>query len=381
MPDVIDVGDRIRAARQALGTTQEELARAVGLPAAQTVSSIERGERAVKAAELVRFADALHRTVDELLGLESRPEVRVLWRRDGREASRDREEELVERARRYALVEKWSNASPADQLPDHDFNVLDQPWLDRFGFAEAGRLAPRVARILDLGSRPAASLQAVLEERFGLKLFFEDLEGEESAACTRGDFGCAVLMNAKQAPWRRNFNLAHELFHLVTWRAVERAWQNQTAEPGTFETVEKVANAFASHLLLPAAELESQFDLRFPSGETNDVDLIELAREFGVSTEALLWRLRFMGKLSQNEVEARLADPAFRQRDRRTMPGHWEQPERGLPPRYRRLARAAYEKGEITLARLAQVLETSIGEVVELGLEGTRGEEATAAPA
>lgn len=381
MPENNHIGEAIRRARRALRMTQQQLAEAVELPAPQTVSSIERGEREVKAAELVRLARALHRSVDELLGLETRSDVRVLWRRGTEQASVEREAKLVERARRYALIEKWSNASPADELPEYELNLSDQTWLDRFGYAEVGRLAPRLGRVLDLGSRPAASLQAVLEERFGLKLFFEELGEEESAACTRGDFGFAVLMNAREAPWRRNFNLAHELFHLVTWSSFQRAWP-EGQEPATFATVEKLANAFASHLLLPATELESQFNLRFPNGETNDIDLIELAREFGVSTEALLWRLKLLGKLTQKEVEAKLGDAEFRRKDRRTMPDYWDETAEGpLPERYVRLAKAAYAKGEITLARLAQLLETSVGEVAEFDLGKGDGEEAAASPA
>jgi len=46
---------------------------------------------------------------------------------------------------------------------------------------------------------------------------------EGSAASAIGPFGPAILMNSKEAPWRRNYNFAHELFHLITWESLKPA--------------------------------------------------------------------------------------------------------------------------------------------------------------
>jgi Zn-dependent peptidase ImmA (M78 family)/transcriptional regulator with XRE-family HTH domain len=375
--DAVRLGQAIRARRKALGVTQEQLAAALGFNAAQTVSDIERGERSVKAWELVKIADALSTTVEDLLELRrTSDDVHVLWRRGSTAASSELEGKFLDRSRRYALLERWNALPPAPQLPQLELDP------DRDSFRDAAKLARTVGKALDLGSRPAAALAAVLVEVFRVKIFFEHLGEDESAASAKGDFGYAILMNANQAPWRRNYNLAHEVFHLVTWDATVGALNPAAGAPFWLDRIERLANAFASHLLLPADEVEARFDIRFSNGELRYGDLVEMAREFDVSTEALVWRLRLMNKLSQEQAEQILEDPEFRREDRRSMPGSWDRPPRGpLPDRYWRLALNAYRRGEVTLARLANLLETSVSQAGELVDGWEDGREAAAAPA
>lgn len=377
MAETTGLAREIRKRRKALRLTQGELAAAVGFSAAQIVSDIERSQRDVKAWELVKIANALHTTVDGLLGIrEAVTPVRVLWRRGSATASRDLEEKFLERARRFALLEKWNGLPPSPELPQQEFD----PEVTSFG--DAARMAVAVGRVLDLGSRPAASLTSVLQEAFGVKLFVEPLGEGESAASAKGDFGYAVLMNARQAPWRRNYNLAHELFHLVTWDSTQRLWPREYDEPQWLEHAEKLANAFASHLLLPAEEVEAQHRGRFPAGELDYADLVEMAREFEVSSEALVWRLRLMGKLTQDRAEEILEDPEFRKEDRRTMPDYWgATPSGPLPQRYWRLALSAYRRGELSLARLADILEIPVSEAGAIVMTQEDERQATTAPA
>lgn len=370
------LGGAIKQRRTEVGLTQGDLAVAVGFSAPQTVSDIERGEREVKAWELIRIARALRTTPDDLLGLESVSESRVMWRRGSPTGTRETEEVFLDRARRYALLEKWNQLPPAATLPEFELDAATA------SFPDAARLAREVGKVLDLGSRPAASLQSVLQEAFGVKLFFQEMEGDESAATAKGDFGCAVLMNATQAPWRRNYNLAHEVFHLVTWEGTCEAWGADEDEPHWIEHIEKLANAFASHLLLPADEVSSQYDSRFPEGDIRYPDLVEMAREFEVSTEALVWRLRLLGKISQARAEEILADPLFRTEDRRTMPHHWAAaPDGPLPGRYWRLALNAYRRGEVSLAKVAGMLEISVSEAGALLMSADDEQQAAPSPA
>ena len=369
------LGSAIRAAREALGITQGALAAAAGFASLQIVSAIETGQREVKAWELVKLARALHTSIDVLLGLDEPAEAKVFWRRGSAGISAAREAQLRERAERFALLEEWCDLSPAEPLPELAFDPR------RASFADAERLALALFRTLDLGSRPAASLLRVLEERFRLKVFYDELGGDESAACARGAFGAAVLMNAAQAPWRRNFSLAHELFHLVTWSAVESVWPAEE-EPEWSERLEMLADVFASHLLLPAAEVGAQLDAR-TAGERalEGTDVIAMAREFDVSTEAFAWRLVNLRRRDADWAKALLADPEFRRRDRLTMSTRWRHPDVPFPERYVRLALLAYEKDRLSLSRLAEFLETSIGEVYALIEESELGETAAAPPA
>lgn len=370
------LGEAIQARRKVIGLTQGDLAVAVGFSVPQTVSDIERGQREVKAWELVKIARALRTTPDDLLGLERALEGEVLWRRGSSAASKEIEAVFLDRARRYALLEKWNQLPPSSTLPEFELSPYEAT------FNDAARLAGEVGKTLDLGSRPAASLLLVLQEAFRVKLFFQELGDGESAAAAKGDFGCAVLMNAAQAPWRRNYNLAHEVFHLVTWKSTCDAWGSGEEEPSWLEHVEKLANAFASHLLLPGDEVASQYEARFPDDEIGYADLVEMAREFEVSTEALVWRLRSLGRISQDRAEQILADPSFRREDRRTMPDHWSNaPDGPLPLRYWRLASSAYRRGEVSLGKIARMLEISVSEAGALLMSGEDEPEAAPSPA
>lgn len=198
-----------------------------------------------------------------------------------------------------------------------------------------------------------------------------------SAACVRGEeFGAAILMDASEAPWRRNFSFAHELFHLVTWSAVERAWAEHTAgatdegsEPEWFERLEKFANVFAFHLLLPADSVRARLDARqrgeeSPRGTSKPAipDLVFLAAStFKVSTAALVYRLVDLGVFTHDECAPLIADAQLKALDGNMRRGGWDRPASPFSERYWELARTAYERGEVGLSLLATYLETPIG--------------------
>jgi hypothetical protein len=128
--------------------------------------------------------------------------------------------------------------------------------------------------------------------------------------------------------------------------------------------------------------VSGQIDARTAGGrELTGSDVVELAREFGVSTKAFAWRLVNLRHRDAEWAHALLADPAFRRRDRMTMPSHWTEPEVPFPERYRRLALLAYGNHELSLSKLATFLEMSIGEANAFLEHAEHGQEAeTAAP-
>jgi len=66
LPAAEEFGRRVRARRQALGWTQEDLAEATGLHWTY-VGSVERGERNISLANIVRLAEALGADPGKLL--------------------------------------------------------------------------------------------------------------------------------------------------------------------------------------------------------------------------------------------------------------------------------------------------------------------------
>jgi len=348
---------RITEMRKSLKLTQADLAKEIGVSSPQIISQIEQGKREVGAWELAKFAKILRTTTNTLLDIaEPKPLPEVLWRRIP-EQEEIKKADFLKHCQEYHDLERLNDIAPYENVPREkmDFNKAD--------YQDITQLAERISRDISLGARPAAMLERALEDRYGVKVWYMYLGKDGSAASTVGTFGYAILMNSMEALWRRNYNFAHEVFHLVTWysekpdvlRNDEQLWQK----------VERFAEVFASCLLLPGDPLTLAFDKRIKKSSINYTDFIEIAREFDVSTEALLYRLLNLRRLTRKDVDRLLGDPQFRDMDRSTMSKSWWSPPE-LPERFVRLAFIAYKKGRITRARLARYLNTSLFDLDDL---------------
>ena len=354
---VKQLGQRIAELRKKLNLTQTDLATHLGVGSPQIISQIELGQRDIKAWELAKLSRALFVNVAELLLPQNQKSMEqpVLWRAVPKSGQSEKEASFLKHCRDYATLEELSGVGRPREFPQKTVNPLT------IDFQDATRLAEQVRGGFELGARPAASLERTLEDRYGVKVWYDDLD-EGSAAATIGDFGPAILMNRKEAPWRRNYNFAHELFHLITWNSIP-AEELQNNLP-IWEKIEKIANSFASCLLLPADAVNIELNERTANNQIEYNDLIAIAREFDVSTEALLYRLLTLRLLNKDAVDSIRGDADFRSLDKATMSASWWDPP-DLPERFVRLASIAYKKGRLSRARLAELLDCSLPDVTE----------------
>ena len=100
-----------------------------------------------------------------------------------------------------------------------------------------------------------------------------------------------IFYNAKARPERQRFTLAHELGHFVLHRDSHASFNcdKESIYTGadTLKLIEREADEFASNLLMPGDLLRQRI-----SGKRIDFHLLgELAKEFGVSLEAMCIRL------------------------------------------------------------------------------------------
>jgi len=353
------VGRNIRAARKRLGLRQKDLADSIGAASSETISQIEKGIREVKAWELSIIAKTLSVEFEDLLS-EQGPQVgpAPLWRESGIANKEETEGLLRLRSQRYRRVMELTDSHPTFELPSLDtFDVMGASRAQVREFAES------IGRQMQLGDRPADRLFAALENDYCVMVFYRALDEDGSAVCVLGPHGPAMLLNSGEPPWRRNFSCAHELFHLLTWKALPR--EELDAKPQRFGAMEKKANAFASALLLPREPLTQALRERTASSLVEMPDLIGIAREFGVSTSALLWAMVNYGLIPREVPEKVLTSPSFRRKDRRTMAERWWTPSE-LPERMVQLAYIAHLQGKLSRARLATILETSPTELPTL---------------
>jgi Zn-dependent peptidase ImmA (M78 family) len=207
----------------------------------------------------------------------------MLWRRNpNAEDKKVAEATFRQLCQQYRRLEIIMNENKDAELPYINGRT------ESFGFPQADQLAETVRNAFQLGDIPSASLKQTLEEKYCVKIFHLSFTGGAISTISE-EFGPATLLNKDSKLWVRNFDLAHELFHLLTWRIFNHN-DIEHVEPSNFE--EQLANAFASKLLLPTDPVKK----RIENAITNDrrirtETLDEIAREFGVSLEALMWRL------------------------------------------------------------------------------------------
>jgi len=224
---------------------------------------------------------------------------------------------------------------------------------EKFGYREAAALARNVRHVLQLGDHPGPSLLTVLEESCGVKVFHLDFEPSGTAASARSDkFGVAVLLNSKNKRWRRNFDLAHELFHLLTWDVFTPV--GKVAEDD--EKIERLATCFARNLLMPGEVLTAAIASRQQGSKLRYESLFDIAREFDVSAEALIRHIGFEWHLTKNRTEQMLtAAESWRP----FLEDRIDTPPPPYPERYRTLAVQALLRGEISIGKFAEYLSIS----------------------
>jgi len=356
------LANRIRTARENLSLTQKQLADAVGFSSSQIIHQIESRQREVKAWELCKIAQALRVDVTQLLALEPLEITPfVLWRKAPENDKAILEADFLQRCNEYAFLEKLSGEIAENDLPSKQVN------LHTITYEDAGKLGETIWKELKLGSRPASCIDRLLEDKYGVKIWYQDLGVDGSAASAKGTFGLAVLINSREPPWRRNYSFAHELFHLITWDSTSPESLNDS-NYDLFDHVEKIADSFASSLLLPLDDLINTVDAHIKKGEINYVSLIDIAREFDVSTSALLWRLHNIDALDKGTIASLLNDRAFKELDKAYRAGHWWQPP-DIPSRFVRLAFTAYQKGQLSRTKLAEYLKIGLADLSGVLLE------------
>lgn len=348
------IGRRIQELRKRLGMNQTTLAEKMGFGSAETISSIERGDREIKAVEIAQLSRILLVPVaDLLMPVEAEPDPSILWRAEPMQGREVTEARFLQRCNQYAWLEEAVGVTRLARFPSLEVDP------ERVNLSDATRLADEVRRQFDLGNRPAAVLEKTLEDVYGVKIWYDKLE-EGSAASVWGKFGPAILMNSREAPWRRNYNFAHEVFHLITWNSLPPGLLSERSDLRS--KVESIANAFASQLLLPADPVRMVFYARVTESKIAYSDLVDLARSFDVSTEALLYRLLNLNCFPRAAVTKMLRDPAFRELDRCSMSECWHSPPE-IPERFVRLAFLAHQKGKLSRSKFASLLGASIADL------------------
>ena len=115
-----------------------------------------------------------------------------------------------------------------------------------------------------------------------------------------------IGVNANHHPNRRNFTTAHELGHYLLHDFDDvhvdrdfKVWLRSEASSQGTDIEEKEANLFAAELLMPAHFLKDDVEEIGTIDVMDEEVLQELAAKYGVSTQAMTFRLTYLGYVQQ----------------------------------------------------------------------------------
>ncbi len=348
------VASQLRKARDVLQLTPEEVAEELNV-GAHDVDGWERGDSEPSLTQLERLAELYGREIDYFLAETPKPPEKIRFRTAPRQAlthlSRDarvvlaRFEELCRSAREVeGLLGKertWSIPRfPPTKVP------------------EAG--AASIRERLGLATKPIPRLRDILE-RAGVRVFELPVPTGEFSGFSfwHSEYGPCILVNASDTPGRRNFTVAHELAHLV-YGHESSVCSISLSRNGPSHGVERRANSFAVELLLPGRAVAEDFAERGYSDRPTSQELGRMSGKWGVSLQALGYRLEKLGLLATNYTDSivEVKPAAFRG----SKTPRWQRP---LGKTFVESSFEAYSKGLISISKLAHSLNIPVRKAIE----------------
>ncbi|KQC10916.1 MAG: hypothetical protein APR54_11505 [Candidatus Cloacimonas sp. SDB] len=366
------LGQKLKKVRTELGLTLKQAAEKLGYKNYQILSSIENGNRELKATEIFRFSKVYIMDVSELLSEEViEKKEKILWRGEPKQkGKKEIENNIRYKAKYYNLFEELLGI---EKNKDYFFNINKNHIRSKNDLEE---LARKTRDLLSLGNRPALSLKEILEQDKGVKILYESLPEGSAMTIKSNDYGFIIVINANEVPWRRNYDLAHELFHLLTWDIfnVDELIKDQEY----FADIEKMADQYASSLLLPKEETETR--LRNIAKKQNKSlslsDLIDISLDFGISTQALLYRMVYLNYLSWEKVQDILNSTEFKEQNKKFRSDIWgvkPQSDKFIELAVKCLRKSLISRGKF--AELMQIDRVDIDNYIEdLGLMDNEGQ-------
>jgi Zn-dependent peptidase ImmA (M78 family)/transcriptional regulator with XRE-family HTH domain len=172
------------------------------------------------------------------------------------------------------------------EFPDVTIPYFPVPPDDADG-VEPEDAARFVRRQWGLATGPVGHLVRLLENHGVVVVFSPPGAVSVDAYSFEGSGKPVVILNPfKQDYYRQRFDVAHELGHLV---------MHQDAEPGG-RTVEDQANRFAAEFLMPESDIRESLPKTMSRSVWTSIG--QLKERFGVSMQAILFRARRLGELS-----------------------------------------------------------------------------------
>ena len=326
------IGDTIRNLRERMGVTQDKLAEWVGVSRG-TITQLEAGNREPESLELFRIADFFGCTVTELME-KSALDLEAVGIRFRRAMGVQEDDELnlavsrsIKLAREAANLREILGVGPSEVYIPH--YMLADPSSKIEAIQQGYRIAMEERNRLALGSDRIENIGELVESQGVCAGELEMPCDVSGFTISLGDIGSICLVNEEHSGLRKRFSMAHEYGHVLMDSGLGAVVSKVSERT---ELLEIRANVFAAGFLMPESgcremirkigkgsssrertdvydeEGITQIEERFLAGEQQIqlYDAARLAFHFGVSIQAMLYRLKNIGLINKARLESLL---------------------------------------------------------------------------
>lgn len=210
-------------------------------------------------------------------------------------------------------------------------------------------LAQQLVCEYKLGDYPAKKMNRMLRSMGVLPLLVDAPRCISGAAVSLQDHEL-IMINTHESEERRNFDTAHELFHVLTRTKLWPEWSDSGNEKSPKE---RLANTFAAELLMPTSTMKKELDSGWKV--TDGAELRRKAEKFNVSYSALAWRLYNLSLIKTQDEQKLLVEKAQDTEKIKPKKGLNEKPELYNEIFFQRLSKA-FLAGRISVLHASKVL-------------------------
>lgn len=277
------ISQQVKSARALKGFSQQELADKIGV-SKQMISKYEKGESIPVSANFLKLSKALNVKMDYFFK-SSKIELGVLNFRKKSNFSNKKKESLEQ-----LIKIKLENYLEIEDLLQIDYsfnNLIKNEKVESIDDIE--KVVLQLRNEWEIGLDPLHNIIQLLEDKEIKVVELYDVDDTfDGLATFVNDKFPVVVVNGNFPVERKRFTLLHELGHLLL-----------NLPECNIKEEESFCNKFAAEFLFPINSVVKEFGVKRDSISLNE--LIEVQKKYGISIQAIIYRLVDAGVYTENQ--------------------------------------------------------------------------------
>ncbi len=337
---------RIKNARKLKLLSQQEVAAELGV-SKQMISKYEKGMTIPDSAKLIKLAHLFGQKIDYFFRAYKVDLGEINFRKKYSFSKKrlDALKELIKiKLENYLWLEETLSI-------DYSFNnIIKNDQLNSLDDVE--KVVLKLRKHWDIGMDPVHNIIQILEDKEIKVIELEDVDDRfDGLACFVNDKYPVIVVNGQFSVERKRFTLLHELGHLLL-----------NLPKCETHTEEQFCNKFASEFLLPKKIIIEEF-----GGKRNHITLPELIatqKKYGISIQAIIYRLVDAGVLSRDKHKSFYQKINFNRSLKNEINlSRFETPE--FSDRFERLVYRAVSEENISMSKASSLLNRQVDTIRE----------------